>query len=194
MFRIDVTVLPPRSDFVIGDPRTLEIDNLRNSDNDPDNDFSIAPALDPAEPVRSLKYYYPAENSDRTKNMMAPSFRFSSKCNGTEFDGYTMEQAIMRCATYQEDGFPAGRWRLPTQGEIRFVAMLSANGAFEPLFTNNQIYWSANGSVKVSAGSVVPQNDNNNPHRLSRCVYDSWYWGNEQQDNREQFVWGDRQR
>ena len=192
MFKINVTVLPPRSDFVIGDPRTLEIDNLRNSDNNQNNNFNDGPALDESEPVRSLKYYYPAEDSYRTINMLAPSYRFSSKCNGTEFGTLTRSQAEWRCATYQEDGFPAGRWRLPTKGEIRFVAMLSANELFEMLFTNNQNYWSANGLVRVSNANGVT--DQSGSKGLLRCVYDSWYWGDEQQDNREQFVWGDKER
>jgi len=192
MFKINVTVLPPRTEFVIGDPRSQEIDNLRNSDNDPNNNFKDGPALDAAEPVRSLKYYYPAEVSDRTVNMLAPQYRFSSKCNGTEFGQLTRAQATMRCATYQEDGFPAGRWRLPTRGEIRFVAMLSAHGLFEMLFSDGGYYWSANGCVRVSNAAGVT--DENRNTALLRCVYDSWYWGDEQQENREQFVWGDKAR
>ena len=192
MFKINVTVLPPRTEFVIGDPRSPEIDNLRNSDNNPDNDFNDGPALDAAEPVRSLKYYYPAEDSDRTVDMLAPQYRFSSKCNGTEFGQLTRKQAEWRCATYQEDGFPAGRWRLPTRGEIHFVAMLSANGLFEMLFSDGGVYWSANGCVKVSNANGVTDETRNTA--LLRCVYDSWYWGDEQQDNREQFVWGDKER
>ena len=191
LFKINVTVLPSNTEFVIGDPRSLTVDNLRNSDGDPDNDFHTAPALYDGATDRSLKYYYPAESSDRTANMLAPSFRFTSKCNSIEFGDLTLDQAKWRCATYQEDGFPAGRWRLPTQGEINFVAMLSANGAFERLFTNGSSYWSANGGVKVTTGSVTPVSPS---AALTRCVYDSWYWGDEQQENREQFVWGDQPR
>ena len=197
IFGINITVLPPTSasntgtTFVIGDPRCAEIDNLRNSDSDPTNDFNNAPALYDGDQERSLKYYYPAEGTDRTVNMMAPAYHIASKCGGVEFGDLTFEQAKMRCATFQEDGFPAGRWRLPTQGEIHFIAMLSANGAFEPLFSNNSTYWSANGAVKVSSGSVSIMHPT---AALSRCVYDTWYWGNEQLDNREQFVWGDAPR
>lgn len=190
LFKMNVTVLPPNSDFVIGDPRSLTINNLRNSDDNPDNDFHDAPAIYDG-PTRSLKYYYPAEGSDRTINMMAPSYRLTSKCNGIEFGDLTFEQAQMRCAVYQEDGFPAGRWRLPTRGEIHFIAMLSANGAFEPLFTNNSSYWSANGGIKVQTGNVTFVNVEK---ALTRCVYDSWYWGDEQWPDREQFIWGDKPR
>lgn len=191
LFKMNVTVLPPNSDFVIGDPRTQTINNLRNSDDDPDNDFHNAPAIYDGETERSLKYYYPAEGSDRTVNMMAPSYRLTSKCNGIEFGDLTFEQAQLRCAVYQEDGFPAGRWRLPTRGEIHFIAMLSANNAFERLFTIGSSYWSANGCVKVQSGSVTFVNVQK---ALTRCVYDSWYWGDEQWPDREQFIWGDKPR
>ena len=191
MFKINVTVLPPNSPFKLGDPRTLEVNNLRNSDSNPNNDYHKGPALYEGTPERSLTYYYPAENSSRTINMMAPSFRFSSKCSGIEFGNLTHEQAIIRCAAYQEDGFPAGRWRLPTQGEIEFVALISTKGSFEPLFSNNGEYWSANGGVKVTGGTVIATSPST---ALSRCVYDSWYWGDEQQEDRERFVWGDMPR
>ena len=191
IFKINVTVLPPNSKFVIGDPRKLEIDNLRNDDADPSNDFHDAPALYDGETERSLKYYYPAENSSRTINMMAPSYRISTKCGGVEFDGLTFEQATIRCACYQEDGFPAGRWRLPTMGEIQFIATLSSNNIFEFLFGSGATYWSANGAVKVTQGDVSGVS---NTAALSRCVYDSWYWGDDQLENREQFVWGDQPR
>ena len=191
MFKINVTVLPPNSPFKLGDPRTLEVNNLRNSDSNPNNDYHKGPALYEGTPERSLTYYYPAENSSRTINMMAPSFRFSSKCSGIEFGNLTHEQAIIRCAAYQEDGFPAGRWRLPTQGEIEFVAQISTKGSFEPLFSNNGEYWSANGGVKVTGGTVIATSPST---ALFRCVYDSWYWGDEQQEDRERFVWGDMPR
>ena len=185
LFKMNVTVLPEGSDFVIGDPRTDDIDNLRT-------DFHVRKSLDEGNGERRLSYYYPAEKSDRTYNMLAPSFRFSSKCGGVEFGDLTLDQAKWRCATYQEDGFPAGRWRLPTRGEIRFVAMLSSNGMFTFLFTNGQTYWSANGGIQVNSGGNVT--DKTPSKALTRCVYDSWYWGDDQHDPRDEFVWGDAPR
>ena len=141
-------------------------------------------------------YYHPADGDDRTINMMAPSYRIASKCGGVEFGGVTLEQAKYRCASYQEDGFPAGRWRLPTRGEIRFIAMLSANKAFTYLFSDGSAYWSANGMIKVSGNDVVDANDG---VALPRCVYDSWYWDPEDKEelnefleaHKQSFVWGD---
>ena len=186
IYRINVTVLPSNSDFVIGDPRSDSINNLNIN-------FAKADALYGDSP-RRLQYYYPAENSSRTANMLAPSYRIASKCGGTEFGNLTFNQAQYRCASYQEDGFPAGRWRLPTKGEIHFIAQLSANGAFTFLFSNS-VYWSANGAIKVNNGSVT---DDSAQTALTRCVYDVWYWGDDRPDelkeNRAHFYWADKPR
>ncbi|MBO4447597.1 MAG: hypothetical protein J5764_05685 [Bacteroidales bacterium] len=179
IFNINVTVLPASSDLVIGDPRTDDVDNLRD-------DFHEAPALYGPSP-RRLRWYHPTESSPRTANMLAPSYRIASKHGGVEFGNLNFEQAQWRCATYQEDGFPAGRWRLPTKGEIKFISMLSANKIFTYLFSN-AVYWSANGAIAVSEGNVT---DSNSGNALTRCVYDSWYWGDDQHEPRTEFVWGD---
>lgn len=183
IFKINASVLPPNADFVLGDPRVDEIDNLGKS-------FNTFDALDGTR--RSLMYYYPTESSDRTVNMMAPSYRIASKHGGIEYGGIDYQRALYRCATYQEDGFPAGRWRLPTKGEIRFIAMLSSNNAFTFLFSPNSAYWSANGCVIPKSGGGV--DDSNKTVALTRCVYDTWYWGDEQQEDRNHPVWGDAQR
>ena len=161
--------------------------------------FNEADALYGDEPYRALKWYYPTEKSTRTENMMAPSYRISTKFGGTEFGSITKEYAEYRCAGYQEDGFPAGRWRLPTKAEVHFMAQLSANSTFvEPLF-GNTVYWSAHGAIAVSTGNV---SNSDSKTALLRCVYDSWYWdkvdGLDPKDPRRpdptQFVWGDKER
>ena len=190
LFKIDTTVPPEGSDLVIGDPRTDEPD--------PDylDKFKVADVIGGGA-QRSLTWYYPAEKSARTANMMAPSYRISSKCSGTEFGSITEEQAKYRCATFQEDGYPAGRWRLPTKGEIHFIAQLSANGAFTRLFSNNSVYWSANGAIRVEEGGTVTD-ESSATIALTRCVYDVWYWGDERPEelvsDRAHFYWGDAER
>ncbi len=217
IFRINVTVLPQNSEFVIGDPRIAGYDTtvpvlgysfVNNGTAAGDavledrtggtSNFHSAPVVDGdvntpltlTGETRPLMYYRPTESSGRTKNMLAPGYRISTKLGGTEFGNLTESQAKWRCAGYQEDGFPAGRWRIPTMSEIKFIAQLSAKGVFEPMFKSN--YWSANGVVNVNVdnGTVT---SNNNTTALLRCVYDSWYWGDEQWNPRSQFVWGDRQ-
>lgn len=217
IFRINVTVLPDSSDFVIGDPRIDGYDTtdpilgyefvndgtsqgdrvLRNKIGNKSN-FTSARVVDGdvntsmilTGESRALKYYRPTEASSRTEKMLAPGYRISTKLGGTEFGNLTKEQAMWRCAGYQEDGFPGGRWRIPTKSEIKFIAQLSAKGVFESMFKGD--YWSANGVVNVNkeSGSVT---SNDHTTALLRCVYDAWYWGDEQWHDRTEFVWGDRQ-
>jgi len=208
MVKITVTVLPQSQgqvdDFIIGDPRISgDPDNLSYISNYVTKDntvqsFVTAPAIEGGN--RSLQYYYPTEESNRTVNMIAPSFRISSKHSGTEYDGTGLEQARLRCASYQENGFPAGRWRLPTKAEIRFASQLSANDVFEWQFSGN--YWSANGGVHVDTGKKTVT-DKTLDTALIRCVYDSWYWGDERigDDETEEgrnklntFTWADQPR
>jgi len=147
-------------------------------------------------PTKELTNYYPAENSARTKNMLAPSYRVASKFGGLEYyNGVTMESAINKCATYQEDGYPAGRWRLPTQAEINFISMLTTKCGFVVLFGAGGYYWSAHGATQPGQTSV----DTSRRYALARCVYDSWYW--DQYDDRlpegsarDNYVLGDRPR
>ena len=220
IFRINVTVLPKNSTFVIGDPR---IDGcIEGYDKDhPLLGYSFvnngsaagdkvlkdktgkASNFTPARVVngdahtelawtgdtRPLMYYRPTDDSDRTKNMIAPGYRISTKLGGTEFGNLDKEHAMWRCAGYQEDGFPGGRWRIPTLSEIKFIAQLSANGVFEPMFKGD--YWSANGIVNVNTNGTVKESTTATT-ALLRCVYDSWYWGDEQWNPRNEFVWGDR--
>lgn len=217
IFRINVTVLPHNSEFVIGDPRidgydtTVPVlgysfvnDGKKDADKIlPDrtgnvSNFTSAPVVDGDvnTPMslngenRPLMYYRPTEKSSRTANMLAPAYRISTKLGGTEFGNLTESQAKYRCAGYQEDGFPGGRWRIPTMSEIKFIAQLSAKGVFEFMFRGD--YWSANGVVNVNTtnGTVTTST---NSTALLRCVYDSWYWGDEQWNPRTQFVWGDRE-
>ncbi len=140
-----------------------------------------------------LQYYYPAEESSRTANMLAPAFMVSSRFGGVEFyDGFTRQSARFKCATYQEDGYPAGRWRLPTKAEIDFIGTLTKKGGFVKLFGDSGKYWSANGAVQPNNGVQ------NVSYALLRCVYDTWYWDAYDdrlpQEDRNTYVFGDYER
>ena len=217
MFNITTTVLPKEFNFIIGDPRTSVVmipEYSYTPENngklkDTLNGFSVAPSIY-GDANRSLQYYYPTEVSSRTKYMLAPSYRISSKFGGTEFGDITLEYAQRRCAAYQEDGFPAGRWRLPTLGEVSFIAQLSNKKQFAVLFNEESYYWSAHGAVYILKNSAGVDEKPGRTTALLRCVYDTWYWGEDQSeydswrrremppDNpamlRNQFVWGDKPR
>ena len=201
MYKIDVSVLPDISDvsgtfeFVLGDPRQSTEAHLRDGLEAPYNEpFATAPAIEGGE--RSLQHYYPTENSERTRHMLAPSYRISTKLSGSEYNGTPMEQAKMRCAALQESGFPAGRWRIPTEAEIRFISNLSAHGVFEWQFGGT--YWSANGAVYVDKNTKKITPKPNVTVALLRCVYDTWYWGDDRVLDGNGlpsiFTWGDRAR
>ena len=98
----------------------------------------------------------------------------------------TFESAQKRCASYQENGYPAGRWRIPTDAEIKFMVQLSKNKKLPSLFSG--WYWGTSGidgkylSVEVetdSQGSItnISVTEENGYIASVRCVYDSWYWG-----------------
>ena len=109
-------------------------------------------------------------------NVIAPKFMLSSgygSCAGTKVDWI---HNVERCASYQEDGYPAGRWRLPTEAEIVFVYNLAHDlGLLSNPFYTSSNYWSNSGR-RYYNGSFVAAGTGD---FSSRCVYDLWYWGDE---------------
>jgi hypothetical protein len=148
--------------------------------------------------VRNLEFYYPTSTDYQ---VIAPKFRISSMLGG--YSSSSPTGAARRCASYQEHGFPAGRWRLPTTAEVLFIVELQRLNKIQQLFYNNTIYLSATDQIAT---------DNNNNYKLTkgyptsgtpsvRCVYDDWYWGSKREaienaslsnNGGYQFTWGDR--
>lgn len=157
-----------------------------------------------------LRNYYPTNetNNEYYKYMLAPQFRVASSY-GRNTNRTDRNDARKRCATYQENGYPAGRWRLPTVGELQYMAELSQDGIIPKLFNNEEGYWTNNGLYRVEDGTVNVIDDltdswfaqlwnnrvvsglNNSGYLIgyTRCVYDEWYWtykdskGNDIPDN-----------
>ena len=105
------------------------------------------------------------------------------------------EMAEKRCASYQEDGYPAGRWRMPTFAEAKFIYTLSLNGKIPALFNTGSNYWCAHGDFLPNNNGEVKLNPTGNATSI-RCVYDEWYWGSEpaalkDQNGKDLFTWGD---
>ena len=117
----------------------------------------------------------------------------------------TYEGAQKRCAAYQENGYPAGRWRLPTQAEIEYLMTLSNANKIPTLFDPEPTagYWAGGRlfMIRTNAGLLQFVNatgitPNNKSYTIggttynvwARCVYDEWYWGSEQVDPTE--TWG----
>ena len=124
--------------------------------------------------------------TDHNENSyIAPYILFSSSWAGqvsntsTGAGGVTYEEAKRRCATYQEGGYPAGRWRLPTEAEIMFTVERQVNNDINTLFNNSSssIYWAASGYY-YNNGALY-ESTNASRRGAARCVYDAWYWGDE---------------
>ena len=127
-------------------------------------------------------------------NYIAPKLLVASRWSRmVNWDDHNFDNdyltAQKRCATYQEAGYPAGRWRLPTEAEIMFMVNLQKYQKTDDLFTTG---WSitASGSVirvdddnnrtvhyRSTVGSLSRLQNQNTPS--CRCVYDLWYWGDQ---------------
>lgn len=206
MYVITVNTLDSdQKNYTIDDPRYLFIDNLNSGDygiNDlptPTTNGAAATsgrrgwcnqaiALYPQNSTtqRTLTYYYPTNESDLFAYVIAPKIRVASSYGKTT--SLSRTNARRRCATYQEDKYPAGRWRVPTLGEMQYIVNLSNTGKIPVLFSNNTTYLSAQGWVDIpeaSTSGVTLEAYNStsdwwgNEEAVSeyvRCVYDEWYW------------------
>lgn len=197
MYVITTTALSDESTFLIGDPRKTDYDLILDNGN---NWSTTATAIYDGTNNRQLKYYYPTNNSSETENVIAPKFRIASSYGVAQ--GQSYDNMRRRCASYQEDGYPAGRWRMPTKAEMEYVVRLSAQGKIPKLFNDEKDnptgdYWCAHGvAYPLSTGTVNLVADDGNAHSV-RCVYDDWYWGSEPavtSANRSPFTWGDQPR
>ena len=171
-YTIYATVLDEASEYVIGDPRVSQPTSLS--------------ALNRYGNPTGLQNYYPTKDGDEVRNMIAPAFKIASSWGQTTSTSYSQLQK--RCAAYQENGYPAGRWRIPTEAEIQFVIGLSDEGYIPELFDGD--YYASSGRY-YSSGRGFSRNPDKNGSHAVRCIYDVWYWGDDQIANPNVFTWGD---
>jgi hypothetical protein len=133
-------------------------------------------------------------------DVISPLYKIQSTY-GNAKTGINFEIAQKRCATYQEAGYPAGRWRLPTLAEIAFIIHLQDKDVIERYFKSTSSsttirastggYWTSSGGKVIAPYEGVRDyiyyipgyKDTNNANTYPawvRCVYDLWLWGNEQ--------------
>lgn len=189
MITITTTALSAGSDYTVGDPRVSTINNL--------NYNNWANVKDINGTTRQLLYYYPTDTSTAASNMISPQFRIASSYGVTS--GISFDNAQRRCASYQEDGYPAGRWRVPTTAELKYIVQLSAKGYITILFNNGGDYWAADKKIWVPNSSSGTVTQGSGSSAFVRCVYDDWYWGAERLVTPEattltSFTWGDMPR
>ena len=209
MYVINLTALSGNYEsYIIGDPRALNVNNnlvgnpgqLTAVASPTIQDWAVeAEALyNESNQKRRLQWYYPTQEGSSTRNMIAPKIRVASSygvCN----NGTSTQNLRRRCASYQEQGFPAGRWRVPTYSEVVFIVKLSTKGILPLLFTKGATYLTAQGFVRVEdddKGSITLLT--NTTSGSVRAVYDEWYWEKETnyvlQNNSSggyDFTWGD---
>ena len=206
------------TEYIIGDPRERSSNKLGVTD-DKNNTANVNTAnpgnatnttgwiraTDVNGTVRNLEYYYPTSTEANSYQVIAPKFRIASKLGG--YSKSDPAGAVLRCASYQEHGFPAGRWRLPTTAEVLYIIELQRLGKIQQLFYGT----SQTSTTYFSATDRVTCLDDKNNYSLTtgigtsqasvRCVYDEWYWGSEREAIKNsdynnyggyQFTWGDR--
>ena len=135
-------------DMVLGDSREATSTYANNQLKG--NDGTAIPGA-----LNGLTGYRKADEAK--KNFVSPSLLIASSYGKTSSVSY--EGAVKRCAAYQEDGYPAGRWRLPTMAEIEFLIKLSDNSKIPVLFAvskdsgYNSGYWAAGKELYTYVGN-----------------------------------------
>ncbi|MDE6810922.1 MAG: hypothetical protein K2J15_01080 [Muribaculaceae bacterium] len=221
LYLITITRLPADTEYILADPRATDVNNMLTDESMQTHNETtwptkaiggynqaqpaLAPATDLGEgQTRRLRYYYPTREESAARNLIAPKFRICSSYAGT---GAILNRTLARRrgAAYQEKGYPAGRWRLPTFAEVKFIVSLAEEYKIPRLFGTKMDtwkYWCANGTVTIPPKNVTTkatytfmdaENTHNNDNLRTRFVYDEWYWGGETVD-KDTFTWGDEKR
>ena len=187
--------------YIIGDPRSTTVNNGLGSNS---NNWSAqARRTWGTGNLNRLTNYHETSTSSTNANMIAPKIRVASSYGVTS--EISRDNARKRCASYQEDGIPAGRWRLPTEAEVRFICTLSALGRIPYLYGySNQTtgapvnstgyYWTATNCLSVNNYTETVSEVSRNSAWV-RCVYDEWFWGDAMTSRplttKTNFTWGD---
>lgn len=191
------------TNLVIGDPRDKE--PTYDAADAQSIGWYSGPAIYEGESDRELRYYYgtyvasqayssqqagtiyanddAAAAAEPTINMIAPKFRLASGY-GTVTEttnANILEMMKRRCASYQEDGYPAGRWRLPTKAEFQFILTQINYGNLPQVYLSTWDYWCAHGLGSPNNNGLVEMEYTSragSANTFVRCVYDEWYWEN----------------
>lgn len=179
MYEIRISALSPGSKYVLGDPRSLDVDNLDWTDVTQQTGRDIVSN----NTGRSLMYYYPTRDDGTADNVIAPFFMTSSGWSRGS-SGTRYEYIRNRAATYQELGYPAGRWRLLTKAEAMVLARLNRAGKIPMLFSASFPYFVAGDYIITPEGSdpkfggskTIKKADQDDQKGSARLAYDRWYW------------------
>jgi hypothetical protein len=121
-----------------------------------------------------------------TRFCIAPYFKCQST-RGANAGDISYVTSLKRGATFQETGYPAGRWRLPTCIELYYMMKLQVDGVITDYFKVDTSYWagggytfkiySYNGSYYVTIENSASVWSSSTKTASARYIYDLWYWG-----------------
>ena len=185
------------SNYIIADPRVPASENevfkFYEIDSDGTNSTERTTATDAAG-VKQLLGYRATISGDDSENLIAPEFIIASgygAYDGVTTNLYADTSGKYRCAGYQEDGYPAGRWRLPTPAELNIIGKMCSEKKLESIFEDDFGYLSSNGVYIYSSDGTFTKSTSANAGKSVRCVYDTWYWGDKLKDDKKtSFIWG----
>lgn len=178
MYIVTTTALDSSLDYLLGDSREP------NEYTDTQMDFTSISDVN----NKKLVKYRPTK-TDR-EDYLSPKFRISSAYGQLGSNDMSLANAKKRCAAYQEYGYPAGRWRLATTAELKYIATLCAKGALPISLFGGSYYWSATHAYSISTTNGTVRESTENSAYL-RCVYDDWYWGSNSLKDKTKYTWGD---
>ena len=182
IYKISVSAFDATTaNYIIADPRAAA------------EDITTFPAYDHGNNSKSPEYAvqkdqrnantikgYRGTSTEGSENLVSPEFivaSFLSTCSNADQYLFPEDSAYYRCASYQEAGYPAGRWRIPTAAELQVIGMLCAQNKLPSIFTNNQNYPSSTGNYKyINQNGNYSFNPTTDRATSVRCVYDTWYW------------------
>ena len=181
MYQITVTAFDSTTpDYLIADPRAAA-QNITlfesytykyNRNNYTSPEYPVQPDQLKVDEIKG----YRGTLVENAENLVAPEFiiaSFCATCTNADHNIYPENSGYYRCASYQEAGYPAGRWRIPTTAELEVVGKLCAQGKLPQIFQNGEEYPSSSGIFTNNNGSFTPTTS---AATSIRCVYDTWYW------------------
>lgn len=178
------------SKYLICDPREpANSNNFVFYQSDANNAATRAAGTD-ATNDNNLTGYRGSITGSQAEVMIAPQFLIASSCGSNRNGDQSLNvgtSARYRCAAYQEAGYPAGRWRIPTPAELEVIGRLCSEGKIESIFVSGATYMSSNGPYTYNSGSFTKSSSATSG--TMRCVYDVWYWKDKCNDP-ENFIWG----
>lgn len=185
------------SRYLITDPRQTPVDPfILYNINTSGEKTTVRDTEEDASGDHTLSGYKATILGEPSRNLVAPEFMMASAYgvydiyrDNSRGDLYAETSTTYRCAAYQESGYPAGRWRVPTPAELEVVGKLCSEGKLASIFYNNTTYASSDGPYTYNSDGTFSKVENRTVSQSVRCVYDTWYWTDKCKTD-TQFIWG----